>query len=201
MFKLPELSYSYDALEPYIDAKTMELHLHKHHQTYVDNLNKALEAYPELQNKNLADLLSHLQTLPVDIRTAVQNHGGGHYNHSLFWKMMTPGGLELKGTLLQDVVQRFGSFEQFQAKFEIAAKTRFGSGWAFLALSSKGDLEIFSTANQDATLLQNAETILALDVWEHAYYLNYQNRRPEYIQAWWNVVNWDFVQERYLNVK
>lgn len=200
MFKLPSLSYSYDALEPYIDAKTMELHLHKHHQAYVDNLNKALEPYPDLQIKKLSELLLEIQELPGDVHAAVRNHAGGHYNHSLFWEMMAPGAQQCSGQLLSDIKKRFGSYEQFQEQFEIAAKTRFGSGWAFLALNAQGDLEIFSTANQDSTLLQKSQTVLALDVWEHAYYLHYQNRRPDYIQAWWNVVNWDFVQERYLNL-
>lgn len=199
MFKVPELSYSYDALEPYIDAQTMEIHLTKHHQTYVNNLNKALEVYPELQLKSLEDLLINLKSLPNDIQTAVQNNAGGHYNHSLFWKMMGPDSTKLHGRLLQDIEKKFGSFEQFQQQFETAAKTRFGSGWAWLALDGNGDLQVYSTANQDATLLQGSQTILGLDVWEHAYYLNYQNRRPDYIAAWWHVVDWDYVQERYLD--
>ncbi len=199
MFKVPELPYSYDALEPYIDAQTMEIHLTKHHQAYVNNLNKALESYPELQAKSLEELLNNLPALPEDIRITVQNNAGGHYNHSLFWKMMTPNAGLLKGTLLAEVEQTFGGFDPFKEKFEQAAKTRFGSGWAWLALNQDGRLEIFSTANQDATLLQGAKPILGLDVWEHAYYLNYQNRRPDYIEAWWKVVNWDYAQELYLD--
>ena len=199
MFKLPELPYSYDALEPYIDAQTMEIHLMKHHQTYVTNLNKGLEPYPELQSKTLKELLSNLSQLPAEVQQVVQNNAGGHYNHSLFWKMMSPDAKILRGRLLTDIEKRFGSFEQFQQKFEAAAKSRFGSGWAWLALNVNGDLDVYSTANQDSTLLQGSQTILGLDVWEHAYYLNYQNRRPDYIQAWWHVVNWDYVQERYLN--
>lgn len=199
MFKVPELSYSYDALEPYIDAKTMEIHLTKHHQTYVNNLNKALEAYPDLAKKSVKELLEKLDSLPQDIQKAVQNNGGGHYNHSLFWKMMSPKSKPLQGPLLQAIEQTFGHFDAFQQQFEQAAKTRFGSGWAWLAFNRNGELEIFSTANQDSTILQGSTTILGLDVWEHAYYLHYQNRRPDYIQAWWNVVNWDYVQERYID--
>lgn len=201
MFKVPELSYSYDALEPYIDAKTMEIHLTKHHKAYVDNLNNALEKYPDLQNKSLEELLNNLEGLPIDIQIVVRNNAGGHYNHSLFWNMMGPVFQELRGELLLDIQKTFGSFEQFQEKFEHTAKTRFGSGWAWLALNKNGVLDVFSTANQDATLLQEAQPILGLDVWEHAYYLHYQNRRPDYIKAWWNVVNWDYVQELYLNAR
>ena len=199
MFKVPELSYSYDALEPYIDAKTMEIHLTKHHQTYVNNLNKAVEAYPDLAKKSVKELLEELDSLPQDIQKAVQNNGGGHYNHSLFWKMMSAKPKPLDGPLLQAIEQTFGHFDAFQQKFEQAAKTRFGSGWAWLAFNQNGELEVFSTANQDSTILQGSTTILGLDVWEHAYYLHYQNRRPDYIQAWWNVVNWDYVQERYID--
>lgn len=197
MFKLPKLPYSYDALEPYIDAKTMELHLHKHHQAYVDNLNKALDGHDDLQNKSIEELLSNLTSLPESLQSAVRNHGGGHYNHSLFWEMMKQDGTELRGKLLDDIEKTFGHFSKFKEQFEIAAKTRFGSGWAFLALNQQGELEIYSTANQDATLLQGSQTILGLDVWEHAYYLNYQNRRPDYINAFFNVINWDKVNELY----
>ena len=200
MFKLPELAYSYDALEPYIDARTMEIHLMKHHQAYVDNLNKALQPHAHLHDKSLRYLLENLSSLPQDIQVAVQNNGGGHYNHSLFWQMMSPRKSSMQGPLFDEIDKKFGSFEQFQTLFENAAKTRFGSGWAWLAFNAQGELEVFSTANQDATLLQGSQAILGLDVWEHAYYLHYQNRRPEYIQAWWNVVNWDFVQERYVQI-
>lgn len=200
MFKLPELPYSYDALEPYVDARTMEIHLMKHHQAYVDNLNKALEGYQDLQNKSLEYLLENINSLPREIQGVVQNHGGGHYNHSLFWKMMGNNGHRKQGPLFEEIIKRFEHFDAFVEIFETAAKTRFGSGWAWLALNKQGDLEVFSTANQDSTLLQGAQTILGLDVWEHAYYLHYQNRRPDYIKAWWNVVNWDFVQERYIEI-
>lgn len=200
MFKLPELPYSYDALEPYIDAKTMEIHLTKHHQAYIDNLNKALQAYPELQLKSLEHLLLDLNALPEAIQTAVRNNGGGHYNHSLFWQMMKPNGAVLKGSLLHDIEKRFVHVDSFKESFENAAKSRFGSGWAWLVVNEQGDLEILSMANQDAPLALNIKPILGLDVWEHAYYLKYQNRRPDYIQAWWNVVNWDYVQERYLDI-
>ena len=199
MFKLDLLLYSYDALEPYIDAKTMEIHYTKHHQGYVNNLNTALQAYPLLQDKTLSDLLIKLDDLPSSIKTTVQNNGGGHYNHTMFWMMMSPGGKSLgQGKLLQAIVARFGSFDEFKTQFENAAKTRFGSGWAWLVVDkTTGALDIMSTANQDCPISMNKSVILALDVWEHAYYLLYQNRRPDYISAWWNVVNWGFVQDNY----
>ena len=199
MFKLDLLLYSYDALEPYIDAKTMEIHYTKHHQVYVNNLNTALKAYPLLQDKTLSDLLIKLDDLPSSIKTTVQNNGGGHYNHTMFWMMMSPGGKSLgQGKLLQAIVARFGSFDEFKTQFENAAKTRFGSGWAWLVVDkTTGALDIVSTANQDCPISMNKAVILALDVWEHAYYLLYQNRRPDYISAWWNVVNWGFVQDNY----
>jgi Fe-Mn family superoxide dismutase len=202
MFKLEPLLYSYDALEPYIDAKTMEIHYTKHHQGYVDNLNAAVQAWPELQNKTLHDLLVDVQNLPISVKTAVQNHGGGHYNHTLFWLMMTKGGKTLgQGLLLQAIEKRFGSFEQFKMQFETAAKTRFGSGWAWLTIDkTTGMLDIMSTANQDSPVSDNKGVILGLDVWEHAYYLHYQNRRADYIAAWWHVVNWNFVQDQYDHV-
>ncbi|MDT8375095.1 MAG: superoxide dismutase, partial [Bacteroidales bacterium] len=151
-------------------------------------------------NKSLEYLLENLHSLPQEIQGAVQNHGGGHYNHSLFWHMMGPNGGKKQGPLFDEIVKRYKNFDAFVELFETTAKTRFGSGWAWLALNKQGDLELFSTANQDATLLQQAQPILGLDVWEHAYYLHYQNRRPDYIKAWWNVVNWDFVQERYIEI-
>lgn len=199
MFKLDPLLYSYDALQPYIDAKTMEIHYTKHHQAYVDNLNVALKAHQDLQDKTLYDLLVHLDTLPTSIRAAVINHGGGHYNHTLFWSMMTPSGKSLgKGDLQKAIVNRFGSFDTFKMQFENVAKSRFGSGWAWLVVDKvSGVLEIVSTANQDCPISNNKEVVLGLDVWEHAYYLHYQNRRADYITAWWNVVNWDFAQENY----
>lgn len=199
MFKLDPLMYSYDALEPYIDAKTMEIHYTKHHQTYVNNLNVALQAYPDLQNKTLYDLLAKLEELPATIKAAVQNNGGGHYNHTIFWLMMCKAGKSLgQGKLLTAINDRFGSFEQFQLQFENAAKSRFGSGWAWLVIDpATGALDIMSTGNQDSPISQQKEVILGLDVWEHAYYLHYQNRRADYIAAWWNVVNWGFVQDNY----
>lgn len=199
MFKLPNLPYSYDALEPYIDAQTMEIHLTKHHQAYVDNLNKALLGYPALQEKSLEQLLLDLNTLPESIQMAVRNNGGGHYNHSLFWQMMKQNGSLLKGPLLKDIEKRFVHIDSFKELFANAAKARFGSGWVWLVVNGQGELDIVSLANQDAPLTQEIKPILGLDVWEHAYYLKYQNRRPDYIQAWWNVVNWDYVQERYVD--
>lgn len=200
MFILPKLSYSYDALVPYIDAKTMEIHLTKHHQAYIDNLNKALSPYPELQKLSLEDLLVGIETLPEAIRTAVRNNAGGDYNHTLFWQMMTPNADMKQGLLIAEIQKKFGTYQAFKDQFETAAKTRFGSGWAWLVLNKAGDLEVLSTANQDAPLMQQNIPLLGLDVWEHAYYLHYQNRRPDYITAWWNVVNWEFVEERYRTV-
>lgn len=200
MFTVPSLPYAYDALLPYIDAKTMEIHLTKHHQAYVNNLNKALELFPDFAKLSLHDLLVKLNTLPESIQTAVRNNGGGHFNHSLFWQMMAPKSKVVQGLLIQEINKKFGNFEKFQELFGNAAATRFGSGWAWLVLDKKGDLQIYSTANQDATIMQGDTPLLGLDVWEHAYYLHYQNRRPDYIQAWWNVVNWDFVEQNYRKV-
>ena len=199
--KLPELPYSFDALEPHIDAKTMEIHHGKHHATYVNNLNAALEPHSELQKKSIAELLADLNKVPEGIRTAVRNNGGGHSNHSLFWKVMKKGGGgEPKGDLAQAIKSTFGSFAAFQEKFSGAAKTRFGSGWAWLYVSG-GKLVVGSTPNQDSPLMEGGTPILGLDVWEHAYYLNYQNRRPDYVGAWWNLVNWDQVAENYAGAK
>lgn len=200
MFTLPLLPYAYDALMPYIDAKTMEIHLTKHHQAYIDNLNKALQPYPELQAWSLNDLLSGIKKLPEPIQTAVQNQGGGHFNHSLFWNMMTPKSVMVQGLLYAEIIKKFKTIQQFQDEFGNAAKGRFGSGWAWLVLNQQGDLQIYSTANQDAVIMQGHQPILGLDVWEHAYYLQYQNRRPDYITAWWSVVNWEFVEEQYRQV-
>ncbi|MDI3269134.1 MAG: superoxide dismutase, partial [Bacillota bacterium] len=191
-----------DALEPHIDAKTMEIHHQKHHGTYVNNLNAALESHPELQQKSLEDLLSGLAQVPESIRTAVRNNGGGHANHSLFWEIMSPqGGGEPKGQLVQDIAQTFGSFEKFKEEFTKTALGRFGSGWAWLVLNPAGKLEIIATPNQDNPIMDGYKPVLGLDVWEHAYYLKYQNRRPEYVAAWWNVVNWPKVEEGYGKIK
>jgi Fe-Mn family superoxide dismutase len=196
-FELPKLPYAYNALEPHIDARTMEIHHTKHHQTYINNLNKALEGQADLQNKSLEDLLKNISSVPENIRTAVQNNGGGHHNHSLFWEIMGPGkGGEPTGDLANAINSAFGSFSGFKEKFAAAATGRFGSGWAWL-VSDNGKLDVISTANQDSPLMQGKTPLLGLDVWEHAYYLNYQNRRPDYITAWWNVVNWDEVAKRY----
>ncbi len=200
-YKLPELPYAFDALEPYIDARTMEIHHGKHHATYVSNVNAALEPQSELQKKSIGELVADLNKVPEGIRTAVRNNGGGHYNHSLFWAVMKKGGGgEPKGDLAQAINSTFGSFAGFKEKFSGAAKTRFGSGWAWLYLAG-GKLVVGSTPNQDSPLMEGGAPILGLDVWEHAYYLKYQNRRPEYIEAWWNLVNWDRVAENYAGAK
>jgi Fe-Mn family superoxide dismutase len=197
MFTLPDLGYSFDALEPYIDAKTMEIHHGKHHATYVDKLNQALEKYPELQNKKIEELLAAIDSAPEEIKSAVRNNGGGHHNHTLFWETMKPGGAnEPSGSLADNLQSSFGGFDEFKAKLKEAAIGRFGSGWAWLVLAN-GKLEVCSTANQDSPLMEGKTPILGLDVWEHAYYLKYQNKRPDYIDAWWNVVNWTVVAERY----
>ena len=194
-FTLPALPYPAEALEPYIDTRTMEIHHGKHHQAYVTNLNKALEIAPELDNKTVEELLANnLAIVPDAIKTAVRNNGGGHANHSLFWKLMAPNaGGEPKGDIAGVITANFGSFDAFKEKFAAAATGRFGSGWAWLTKDSAGKFEISSTANQDSPLMEGKKPILGLDVWEHAYYLKYQNRRPEYITAWWSVINWDTV--------
>jgi Fe-Mn family superoxide dismutase len=195
---LPELKYEHNALEPYIDEMTMSIHHGKHHAAYVNNLNAALEKYPELQEKSLEELLISLDAIPEDIRTAVRNNGGGHYNHSLFWSIMAPnaGGVPV-GELAEKINERFGSFEEFKDLFGKAAVGRFGSGWAWLVISKAGSLEIVSTPNQDSPISEGHKPLLGLDVWEHAYYLKYQNRRPDYIKEWWSVVDWNEVSNRY----
>ena len=200
--KLPELGYAYDALVPYIDAKTMEIHHSKHHNAYITNLNNALEQAPKLQGLDVDTIVSDLAMVPESIRTAVQNNGGGHYNHSLFWSLLSPGkqGRPL-GELAGAINSTFGSFDAFKEAFNKAAVTRFGSGWAWLSLDKQGALQVHSTANQDNPLMEGRSPILGLDVWEHAYYLNYQNRRPEYVEAWWNVVNWERAEELYTSAK
>ena len=200
-FELPRLPYDYTALEPYVDAQTMEIHYTKHHNAYVTKLNGALEKYPELQEKSISELLTDLNALPEDIRTAVRNNGGGHMNHSMFWTIMKNAeGQKPEGDLLSAIEEKFGSFDEFKTVFSDAAATRFGSGWAWLVLKD-GKLEVMSTANQDNPVSEGYEPILGLDVWEHAYYLKYQNRRPEYIENWFNVVNWDQVAKLYKEAK
>lgn len=196
-FELPSLPYAYNALEPTIDAMTMEIHHSKHHNAYVSNLNAALEKHPELEGKSLADLVSDLDDVPEDIRTAVRNNGGGHFNHSLFWSVMSPnGGGEPQGDLANAINDAFGDFASFKDAFSKAAATRFGSGWAWLGFKN-GNLAVLSMPNQDVPMMENLTPILGIDVWEHAYYLKYQNRRPEYVANWWNVVNWEEVARRF----
>jgi Fe-Mn family superoxide dismutase len=195
--KLPSLPYAFDALEPHIDAQTMQIHHGKHHAGYVNNLNAALDKHPELQQQSLEDLLGGINKVPEDIRTAVRNNAGGHANHSMFWTIMTAkGGGEPTGKLADAIKKSFGDFARFKEQFTQAATTRFGSGWAWLT-ATKGKLEISSTPNQDSPLMEGKFPVMGLDVWEHAYYLKYQNRRAEYITAWWNVVNWAEIGKRY----
>lgn len=197
-FELPPLPYDKAALEPTIDAQTMEIHHDKHHNAYVTNLNKALEAHPDLQSKSIEDLLKSLDSLPESIRTAVRNNGGGHYNHSIFWQQLSPnGGGAPTGALADAINQAFGSFDNFKTQFQAAGAGRFGSGWAWLLVAPDGTLSISSTANQDNPIMEGKKAILGVDVWEHAYYLKYQNRRPDYLSAIWNVINWSDVAERY----
>ena len=198
-FTLPPLPYAPDALEPYIDKMTMEIHHGKHHNAYVTNLNKALESAPDLASKKIEELLANnCAIVPEGIRTAVRNNGGGHINHSMFWTIMAPAGGQDKpsGALADAISSTFGSFDTFKEKFNAAGATRFGSGWAWL-LKSGGKLEIASTANQDSPLMEGKSPVMGLDVWEHAYYLKYQNRRPDYIGAWWSVVNWKEIEKRF----
>ena len=195
--QLPPLPYDFAALEPHIDAQTMQIHHGKHHQAYVNNLNAALEKHPELQSKSADDLIKNLNAVPEDIRTAVRNNGGGHVNHTLFWTLMAPGaGGAPTGALAEAIGSAFGTFDAFKEAFAKAGVARFGSGWAWL-IDTNGKLSIESTANQDNPIMEGKKGILGLDVWEHAYYLKYQNRRPDYITAWWNVVNWKEVGRLY----
>ncbi|KMZ42609.1 superoxide dismutase [Brevibacillus sp. HB1.3] len=199
--QLPALPYAHNALEPHIDAQTMEIHHGRHHATYVNNLNAALEAHADLQGKSVEELISNLDALPESIRTAVRNNGGGHANHTLFWEIMSPnGGGAPTGELADAINAAFGSFDNFKAEFAKAATTRFGSGWAWLTAEG-GKVAISSTPNQDSPIMEGKTPILGLDVWEHAYYLNYQNKRPDYIGAFWNVVNWDEVSKRFAAAK
>src|ERR671939_235091 len=196
-YELPPLPYAYDALEPHIDARTMEIHYTKHHQTYVNNLNAALEKAPQLEGKSLDDLMRTINSVPEAVRTAVRNNGGGHWNHSQFWEWMGPKrGCEPSGRLADAIKSSFGDFAKFKEQFAAAAAGRFGSGWVWLIDDGNGKLSITSTPNQDNPLMEGKKALLGLDVWEHAYYLKYQNRRPDYIDAWWNVVNWDAVNKR-----
>ena len=198
--KLPPLKYSNNALEPHIDTRTMAIHHDKHHQAYVDNLNKALESYPDLQEKMTLELLHDLESLPEEIRTAVRNHGGGHANHSMFWKSLSPdGGGTPQGNLADSINEAFGSFSDFKEAFTKAAMSVFGSGWTWLCLDDEGNLLITTTANQDNPVSRDLIPLVGLDVWEHAYYLNYENRRADYITAWWNVISWKFVAGNFKN--
>ncbi len=205
-YELPKLPYAYDALEPYIDAKTMELHYTKHHQTYVTKLNEALDKHPEIADKPLEELLGDLDAVPEDIRTAVRNHGGGHANHSFFWTVMGPqgangGAAQPEGEAGEAIAAAFGGFDAFKEEFSKAAAGVFGSGWAWLVIGEDGKLAITASGNQDSPLMKKQKPVLGLDVWEHAYYLKYQNRRPEYIDAWWSVVDWKSVAEYYRKAK
>jgi Fe-Mn family superoxide dismutase len=200
-FELPQLPYAEDALEPHIDKETMNIHHTRHHNTYVTNLNNALAGNEELLSKSVEEVISNLDAVPEAARTAVRNNGGGHANHSLFWQILSPnGGGAPTGELADAISSKFGSFESFKEEFAKAATTRFGSGWAWLAVSG-GELEVSSTPNQDSPLMEGKTPILGLDVWEHAYYLKYQNKRPDYISSFWNVVNWDEVSKRYNQAK
>lgn len=195
-FELPALPYAFNALEPHIDARTMEIHHGKHHQAYTTNLNNALANYPNLQNKSIEELLGDLNAIPEDIRTAVRNNGGGYANHNLFWEILSPTASSPSSALAAAIDSAFGSFDAFKEAFSKAAATRFGSGWAWLVVDG-GALTVTSTPNQDTPVMEGKTPILGLDVWEHAYYLNYQNRRPDYIAAFWNIVNWAKVSELY----
>jgi superoxide dismutase, Fe-Mn family len=195
---LPPLPYPYEALEPHISKETMEFHHDKHHQTYVTNLNAALKDHPDLQGKSVEELISDLNAVPEAIRTAVRNNGGGHANHTLFWELMTPGGAkEPTGALAEAINKTFGSFDDLKKQVNDAGAKRFGSGWAWLVTDGSGALSVISTANQDSPLMEGKTPLLGVDVWEHAYYIDYRNRRPDDLSAWWNTVNWDKVAEQY----
>ncbi|MDO8675606.1 MAG: superoxide dismutase [Candidatus Omnitrophota bacterium] len=201
-YTLPALTYPYNALEPYIDARTMEIHHTKHHQAYINNVNNAIKGKSDLESKSVEELITNLNVVPEDIRNAVRNNGGGHANHTFFWTIIGPkaGGAPI-GNIAAAINLAFGSFDVFKEKFGQAATTRFGSGWAWLSVTKDGKLEISSSANQDSPVMEGKVPVLGIDVWEHAYYLNYQNRRPDYIAAFWNVVNWQEVEKRYKNSK
>ena len=195
-YTLPQLHYAYDSLEPYIDARTMEIHYTKHHQAYIDKLNAALEKHSNLQGKDVDELLKGINNIPEDIKVAVKNHGGGHSNHSLFWQLLIKKGEKFSGKISKTIDKTFGNFEEFKKKFTETALNRFGSGWAWLVFHN-GKLEITSTGNQDSPLMEGKIPVLGLDVWEHAYYLKYQNRRAEYVEAFFNIINWKKVDELY----
>ena len=197
-YELPPLPYDYNALEPYIDEETMHLHHDKHHQAYVNNLNTALQGQSQFENMSVDDLMRNINSVPESIRTAVRNNGGGHANHSMYWQILKPnGGGEPTGDLANAINSAFGSFDQFKAAFNDAGAKRFGSGWAWLVIGPDGKLAVTSSANQDSPLMEGQYPVMGNDVWEHAYYLKYQNRRPDYLAAWWNVVNWDEIAKRY----
>jgi Fe-Mn family superoxide dismutase len=201
-YTLPPLAYPYNALEPHIDARTMEIHHTKHHQAYINNVNNAIKGKADLESKSVEQLVADINSVPEDIRTAVRNNAGGHANHTFFWTIIGPKvGGQPQGKIAAAITQAFGSFDAFKEKFAQAATTRFGSGWAWLTVSKDGKLEISSTANQDSPLMEGKTPVLGIDVWEHAYYLHYQNRRPDYIAAFWNVVNWQEVEKRFNAVK
>jgi len=200
-YTLPQLPYEYNALEPYIDAKTMEIHHTKHHAAYIDKLNGALDKYPHLFEFTIEHLLANLSSVPEDIRTIVRNNGGGHYNHSLFWKILGGRGQLPEGQLLDAIKKQFGAVETFIDEFSNAAVNRFGSGWAWLSVDATGKLVVHSTANQDSPIMEGLLPVLGLDVWEHAYYLTYQNRRADYVKAFWNIVNWHQAEENYIKAR
>ena len=196
-YELPQLPYAYDALEPHIDARTMEIHHTKHHQTYITNVNNALKDHPDLANKPVEELIRDLNSVPENIRTVVRNNGGGHANHSFFWQIMGPNGGEPTGKLSDDINSTFGGLDGLKEKINAAGAGRFGSGWSWLVKGKDGKLEVMSTPNQDSPLMDGMTPVLGVDVWEHAYYLNYQNRRPDYMKAWWNVVNWQQAEQNF----
>ena len=197
MFELPPLPYDYDALEPHIDKETMMVHHDKHHNAYMTKLNAALEKYPELFEKKIEEILSDVNEIPEDIRTAVINNGGGYYHHNIFWEMMSPDGGKPKGGLKEAIDEKFGSFENFKKEFTDEAATHFASGWTWLIKNQDGNIAIYSTPNQDSPISIGLTPLIGIDTWEHAYYLKYQNRRPEYIEAWWNVINWDYAENNF----
>ena len=200
-YELPKLPYAYDALEPHIDARTMEIHYTKHHQAYITNVNNALKDHPNLEKKSVEDLIRNLNDVPENIRTVVRNNGGGHANHSFFWQIMGPGkGGAPKGKVAEEINSTFGSFDAFKEKLAAAGVGRFGSGWAWLVYAG-GKLQVLSLANQDSPFMEGQFPVMGIDVWEHAYYLKYQNKRPDYVDAWWNVVNWNAIGKRYSEAK